>query len=183
MPVQVCNHLSVSSLKSIFVNVNILILSLQNKHLCIYKDSFGAKILSDDCIPGFTLAKKRLVVYFWKTSNISANFFSMLWVLSSEFWLVLIGAIIIFFLVLSLTRLLENYHDNGFKFLDSLYVFAAIIQAILAQSFDESTLSSSKRHSLTKLLLWNWKFHKILKCILIFFKLFPAQNKASNWLT
>ena len=95
--------------------------------------------------PGFTLQKKTIVVYFWKTSNISADFFSILWVLSTEFWLVLIGAIIIFFLALCLTKLLEKHH--GFKFLDSLYVFAAIIKAILAQSFDESTLLSSKRPS------------------------------------
>ena len=95
--------------------------------------------------PGFTLNEKTLVVYFWKTSNISADFFSMLWVFSSEFWLVLIGAIIIFFFAFCLTKLLEKHH--GLKFLDSLYVFAAIIQAILAQSFDESTLLSSKRPS------------------------------------
>ena len=37
------------SLKNIFVYGKILIFVLQNKYLRIYEDSFGVKILRDDC--------------------------------------------------------------------------------------------------------------------------------------
>ena len=46
------NHLYVSSLKNIFVNAKILILSykISTTYLCIYEDCFGVKILlRDDC--------------------------------------------------------------------------------------------------------------------------------------
>ena len=99
--------------------------------------------------PGFTLSKKGIVVYFWKSLYLSSNIFSLLSVFSTEFWMILLGAIILFYLVLHVTKLLEKHHN--FKLLHSLYFLAAIIQALLSQSFDESTfLSSTKRSSMKK---------------------------------
>ena len=43
------SSVSISLLKSIFINAKILFFILQNKYFCNYEDNFGAKILRDDC--------------------------------------------------------------------------------------------------------------------------------------
>ena len=98
--------------------------------------------------PGFTLSLKGIVVYFWKSSYLSSDIFSLLSVFSTEFWMILTGTIILFFLVLHITKLLERYPN--FKFTDSLYFLVAIMQALLSQTFDESTFLSIKKSSLKK---------------------------------
>ena len=61
------NHLYASLLKSISVNAKILILFYKiSMYLCIYKDSFGAKILPDDC-------NLIMIGFFVKTLYSSSN--------------------------------------------------------------------------------------------------------------
>ena len=92
--------------------------------------------------PGLALTKTYIVVYFWKAPNLSSpGWFSMLKTFSFDFWMLSMAAIIILFLSLHLTHLMEpKYKKNH-----SIYVLIAIMKAFLSQSFDEQTLLSKRQ--------------------------------------
>ena len=94
--------------------------------------------------PGLTLSKDYVVVYFWKAPNQSPGWFSMLDTFSIEFWILSIVAIIIIFLSLHLTQLMERKYKKS----HTIYVLIAIIKTFLSQSFEEQTVLS-KRLTLT----------------------------------
>ena len=91
--------------------------------------------------PGFTLTKTYLVVYFWNAPNHSPGWFSMLNTFSFEFWMLSIAVIIIIFLSLHLTQIMEPKYKKS----HSIFVLIAITKAFLSQSFDEQTIHSKQQ--------------------------------------
>ena len=90
--------------------------------------------------PGISITKTYAVVYFWKVPNLSPGWFSMLYTFSIEFWVLSIVTIIIIFLLLHLTQLMEpKYKKNH-----SIFVLIAIVKAFLSQPFDEQILHSKR---------------------------------------
>ena len=100
--------------------------------------------------PGLTLTKTYVVVHFWRAPNHSPGWFSMLNTFSIEFWILSIVAIIIIFLSLHLTQLMEPKYKKS----HSIYVLIAIIKAFLSQPFDEQTLLSKRLSSTTSFLVF-----------------------------
>ena len=74
----------------------------------------------------------------------------MLNTFSIEFWILSIVAIIIIFLSLHLTQIMEPKYKKS----HSIFVLIAIIKAFLSQSFDEQTLYSKRLSWTTSLLIF-----------------------------
>ena len=108
--------------------------------------------------PGLTLTKTYAVVYFWKVPNNSPGWFSMLNTFSIEFWMLSLVAVIIIFLSLHLTQLMEPKYKKS----HSIFVLIAIIRAFLSQPFDDQTL-------LSKRLSWSSSFLVFTLSIMGFF--------------